>query len=373
MIRSYRLTSLALLIELVSLFIGGTSYADQEGARVSIGIIAPLTGNGAHIGAEITRTIKVWSGIAAKRSSRYQYDFVFEDGKAATDNSPTTAFRKLVSVDRAKFIIVASSGEVLQVGPLAEREHVLIIGVFSSHPAIKNLGDYVFRTFPDVERGVQTLVEFIRKHDDRPVALLTEDHPFNQGIKVLLQRYLGKDLIMAEDYKFEEMDLKPSLLHAKVRNPKSYYFNCSHPITCAAIVNQAHQLGLGGHYYSYLHIDNPEFLKAAGPNADGVLYISTPDVSSSSAAFREFLAEYRKLYPEGPANDFLTRTTYDAATAFFDGIEARGPDADQVRDYFKAYKKQGALGDVGFDANGDIEGVDYVVKEIVAGKPEVAQ
>jgi branched-chain amino acid transport system substrate-binding protein len=373
MTRNYLLTSLALLIGLVNPFVAATGYAEQEKVPVKIGIIAPLTGNGAHIGTEITRTIKVWSQKAAPISLHYQYDFVFEDGKAATDNSPTTAFRKLVGVDGAKFIIVASSGEVLQVGPLAEREHVLVIGVFSSHPAIKSLGDYVFRTFPDVERGVQTLVGFIRKHDDGPVALLTEDHPFNQGIKVLLQRYLGKDLIMAEDYKFEEMDLKPSLLHAKTRNPKSYYFNCSHPITCAAIVNQAHQLGLNGHFYSYLHIDNPEFLKAAGPNADGVLYISTPDVSSSSAAFREFLAEYKKLYPEGPTNDFLTRTTYDAATAFFDGIEARAPEVDQVRDYLKSYKKQGALGDVGFDANGDIEGVDYVVKKIVAGKPEVAR
>ncbi len=363
---------LNVMLLMVLFFSWSSGSAAAKETQVRIGVIAPLTGNGAHIGAEITRTLKLWARTR-KAETGTAYSIIFEDGHAATDNSPTTAFRKLSGADGVRFLIIATSGEMLQAAPLAQAGGVLVFGVFASHAQIKKLGDYIFRTFPDVENGAAMLAGYMREQQDCPVALLTEDHPFNRGMKILLEQHLAGDLVFKEDYAFEERDLKPLLLRAKSKKPKAYYFNCSHPVTCALLVNQTRQLGIPERLYSYLHIDNPEFLQAAGQNAEGMRFLATPDVGDSSAGFKQFLAQYRWEYGHEPKNDFLTRTTYDAATAIADGINARGPYPEAVKSFLLSYKAQGALGKIGFNADGDIEEVKYAVKEIRGGKPVPAE
>ncbi len=340
----------------------------EERQTVPIGIIAPLTGNATHIGTEITRTVEVMREMLAA-DNKYTYSFLMEDGKAATDSSPTTSFSYLTNVKGVRFLISATSGETLQIGPLAQKKGVLTIAVISSHKDVKKIGDYVFRTFIDVERGMKVLAKQVRQDGNTPIALLTEDHAFTQGIKELLTDYLKDEFIYMEDYEESSVDLKPVLLKAKSYGAKGFYFNCSHPRTCAIVVNQARQLGIPGTFYSYLHIDNPEFLEATGTNSNGVKYLSPPDIHASPKHFQEFIQRYRKKYSEELKNEFLVRTTFDALNCIMDGIEEVGPDPMKVKTVLQSYEKPGALGLVKFDQNGDIENIDYVMKEIAGGKP----
>lgn len=337
--------------------------------RVAVGVIAPLTGNAAHIGNEITRTVEVMRETLKDRRTTYGYEFFLEDGRAAVDTSPTTAFFHLTEIKKAKFLISATSGETLQIGPLAQKKGVLTVAVISSHKDVKRIGDYVFRTFIDVERGMQVLSQQIRNDKSVPLALLTEDSAFNRGIKELFTSYLKGDLVYVEDYEENSVNLRPILLKAKARGAKGYYLNCAHPGTCAIVLNQAKQLGIIGPFYSYLHTDNPEFLAAAGKNANGVRFLSPPDLDALPKHFQDFLELYRRKYNQKPTNDFLVRTTFDALTCIVEGIERVGPEPGKVKRILQSYKQQGALGEVEFDENGDIKDINYVMKEIVRGVP----
>lgn len=344
--------------------------SDQQ--TVKIGVIAPLTGNAAHIGNEIQRTIQVLTEQLSTQKLTHKYEFIIEDGKAAMDNSPSTAARKLIGIDGAKFLITATSGETLQVGPIAQRKKVLTFAVVSSHKDVKHLGDFIFRTFIDVERGMKTLAERIRKDEKTPVALLTEDHVFTQGIKTLLQKHLKDDVVFAEDYPIDSTDLRTVLSKAKSKGAKSYYFNCGHPKTCAIITVQARQLGITASIYSYLHIDNPEYLEAAGDYANGVKFLAPPDIEASSPQYRRFLKRYKSRFGHEAKNDFIARSTYDAAQCIIRGIEAKGVDPSSVVQYLKDYQGEGALGKLSFDENGDIRDIDYVIKVISNGRPLMA-
>ncbi len=360
-------TALLLVACFVILHLPFPSSHAVDNSHVKVGVIAPLSGNAAHVGAEIQRTIAVIGTQLAKRELNNSYEFHFEDGKAGTDNSPSTAAQKLIHIDDVEFLISASSGETLQVGPIAQRNEVLLFAVFSSHKDVKHIGDFVFRTFIDVEKGIALLSEHIRAEKDVPVAVLTEDHAFTQGVKFLLVKNLQGDIAVAEDYPENETDVRTMLHRAKMKGAKSYYLSCAHPKTCALITNQARQLGITDPLYSYLHIDNPEYLLAAGVNANGVRYLAAPDISAAPPFFKQFLTAYVQRYSHEPKNDFLARTTFDATYSMIAGIEAVGADPKAVVKFLKDYQGDGALGKVRFDENGDILNIEYVIKEIRNG------
>ena len=66
-------------------------------------------------------------------------------------------------------------------------------------------------------------------------------------------------------------------------------------------------------------------------------------------------------------NDFLMRSTYDAANAIIDGIEAVGVSPSAVSHFLQSYERQGALGEIRFDANRDIQNLNYIMKEVIDG------
>jgi len=139
---------------------------------VEIGVIAPLAGPSATIGEEMTRTLNLLADDAKVKSGKFAYHFVFEDGKAAVDSSPTSAVQKLIIVNGVKFFIVATSGEIMQVGPLAERQDLIMITPYATVPDVKKLGDRVFRTAIDVERGTDLLSQYLQNHGDVPIPLI---------------------------------------------------------------------------------------------------------------------------------------------------------------------------------------------------------
>lgn len=331
---------------------------------VTLGVVAPLTGPSANIGNEMTQTLNLLADRRNAEPGKYSYRFIFEDGKGAVDSSPTTAVQKLTTLNGARFFIVATSGEIMQVGPLAEKQDLFMIAPYATLPAVKDLGDRVFRTAISVERGVDSISDYLQRQGDFPLALLTEQHTFSIGVSDLLRKRLLGHIVADETYPLDESELGTVLLRARAKHPKAYYFSCARPITCARITNQARQLGITEQFYSFLHMSDPEFLTITSSRANGFRFLSPPDDVSQSPEFMEFREVYRKRFSGSPKIDFLMRATYDAANAVIDGIEAAGASPSAVSRYLQSYKRQGALGLVHFDANGDIQDLNYVMKEV---------
>lgn len=349
---------------LLSFLVSSHAYAEKQ--LVKIGVIAPLSGQFSYAGDDIRKVLSILE--PSFESDNFKAEFIYEDGKCGIGNSATTAAHKLINIDKVKYLITGCSGETLQAGPLAQQNKVVTFAVLSNHADIKKLGDFVFRTYVDIERGMQILSTAIKNSDDLPIAILTEDNAFTQGMKAFLHKLLEGQIVFSDDFVADEVNFRTLIIKSRSKNPKSYYFNCAGPRTCANLINQARNLGVKEQIYSYVYTEHPEVLEAAKGNVDGIKYLTTPDIDQTSEQFKEFMTKFIHTYQE-PKMDFLVRSTFDAASAVWNEVLLYGDDSTKVKEELYSYSKLGALGQVSFDRNGDVKGINNVIKIIKSGKP----
>ncbi|MCB0333216.1 MAG: ABC transporter substrate-binding protein [Bdellovibrionales bacterium] len=336
---------------------------------VKIGLIIPLTGNQSVFGLDAKRALKLIAPNGTLEKENYTYSFILEDGQCGVGRSAITAAQKLLNIDKVKFLVLGCSGEVLQVAPLAQKSHVITIGYASSHPDIKNLGDYIFRTYVDITKAIHLIGALISEEQPGNVAVLTEESAFTLGIKKELLSFLGDRVGYSEDFHVDEVQFQTLLIKTQKTNPKAYYLNTASPRTYQNLYRQLRQLGITTPVYAYHSPSDPEVLSGLGTLQDGVKFVATPEVTSGSPSFEAFLDQYKTLYPEGPAIDFLLRSSYDAIMTLIQSIEAVGPDSEKVKNYLLAYQGEGAVGHISFDSNGDVENINFVLRQIKDGAP----
>ncbi len=97
-------------------------------------------------------------------------------------------------------------------------------------------------------------------------------------------------------------------------------------------------------------------------NGEGVIFIGTPNVEHSSAAFKEFYSTFLRRHPSGPSYEALVRSTFDAIQSITDSIEAVGPSPAKVKEYLKTYKADGSQGIIEYDQNGDLKDIAYALR-----------
>lgn len=358
-------------LSLILLFAPVASGEDK--LAVSIGVLVPLTGVASNLGADITRTLEAAQGQFNSTSTHYQYRFVFEDGKCGIGDAAATAASKFINLQGIKFLITGCSGETFAAAPLAERKHVLLVAVATSHPDAKKLGDYIFRTYLDMEDGVARIAQKIKNDGKKRVAILSEENSFTVGIRDLLRKDLGENMALSLDYPAQEQDFRALLTKIRGEKIDAVYLNCAGPGTCAPLYNQYRAIGLQPQPYSYFYPEHPDVLKICGKNADGIPFFTAPDVENSEPTYQAVMKKYAATYPEGPGTKFISQAAYDAARVIVEGVETNGPNAEAVKDFLYHYDAPGALGRVQFDENGDIKNLHYVLKVVEQGKPRAIE
>jgi len=341
--------------------------AAPEKRPVKIGVIAPLTGPLAMRGEDVTRLLEILAPRLTRKSQKYIYKFIFDDGRCGLGSSASTIAKKFIKLDKIKFLITACSGETLQAGPIAQKNGVLTFAVLSTHQDIKKIGDYVFRTYVDIEQGIKSYAAVLKKESGGRIAIFTEENAFTFGIRDLLHRYLEDDIVYSDDFSGDTTDYKAMLIKARANRVGALYFNCAGPYSLVNLVVQARQLGFVQPIFSYDMAADPVFISRSGSYGDGIKFLHAPVNMDLPAEFIDLMKEYRKRFPEGPSMEFLVRDTYDAAMAIFSGIEKLGPQPTAIKEYLKTYRARGALGEVSFDENGDIENISFVLKELSKG------
>ena len=358
------------------------AFADTQRQLVKLGVIAPLTGSFTVYGSDVRRSIPILEAQLNQSSTQYTFKIIIEDGRCGVGNAAITAAQKLINVNGVEFLSVGCSGEILQVGPLAQRSGVLATCYACSHPDVKNLGDRIFRTYVDIENGVSTMAELLNRELpgeltgelsgelSGKLVILTEENAFTIGIHELLEKELGDKIGYTEQFAVDDTDFNTMLVKARSTNPAAYYLNAASPRTYQTLFKQLRALGIKEPVYSYHMPGDKDSLKLLGWRQNGVRYIEVPEVSNSSADFQEFYQNFLTAYPEGADLEFLLRSGYDSLASYAKAIEKVGPKPEAVKQFFQSNSWSGALGTIKFDEKGDVIGLNFVLKEIVDGRPQ---
>ncbi len=341
------------------------SQSSDSKDLVKIGVIAPLTGGQARNGDDVAKMIAILQEHFSKLSKKHNYQFILEDGKCGAGNSSTTAAMKFINVDHVNFLLTSCSGETLQAGPLAQKSGVLTISVLALHPDVKKIGDYVFRTYIDIDESISRFSDYLKKHVKGKIALITEENSFTFSIRDLLKKYLGDKLVYSEDFAADTGDFNTLLSRVKYSGAEAVYYNTMSEVTLISIINQARAIRLGLKEYSYSVPEMGAFMKAVGKKAVGLEFLGPPIISNESDEYKTVHQEFLRKHPEGPSYDYLLRTTFDGAKSIFDGVESVGADPSKVKEFLKTYRGHGALGNIEYNEWRDIKDKHFVLKQIM--------
>ncbi len=334
---------------------------------IKIGFIGPLTGEASPYGADTLHGVqmKVDEINAAGGIKGKQVQLVAEDGKCSGAES-TAAAQKLVNIDKVIAIVGGQcSGETLAAAPIAEAGKVVMVSPISSSPDVTKAGTFIFRDYPSDALKTGVMAGLFQEEGYTKVGIISENTDFCQGFRDSLIEDLPEGaVIFNESVEPGTKDYRTLLTRMKDSGIEVFVANAQTPAGIAAMLQQMKELGIDVPVYSHDVADSKELITLA-PEALGKLsVISVPDAGKDTPFEQQFVTKYGT--PEQTIG--FTAFAYDAAGVILKTIESVGTDGTAIRDALLALPSyEGVIGTFSFDANGDVEGVSYVLKAVQNG------
>jgi branched-chain amino acid transport system substrate-binding protein len=344
---------------LLSILLAATpAYAD-----ITIGFIAPLTGQSATVGEQLRRgaeqavaDINVKGGINGDKLLLSQAD------DACDPKQAVSATNKLIS-QGIKFIVGhLCSGSAIPSSKVDMDEGVLMVSPGASNPKLTDEAkDLIFRTYGRDDREGEFLGLYIAKHfPGKNVALANDKSAYGAGMVQEVKKSLNRNgvkEVLNESYTPGERDYsslisKLKLAHVQVLVIGGYHTEVG--LIARQMKEQQTMIQIvGGN-----SLTTDELWSIAGPAAENLLFSYTsdprknPDAKAVADAMRKTGFE-----PQG-----FTLNSYAAVQVVAEAIRRGGQDtAKAAAALRKAPPIETVLGPLTYDAKGDIEHIKYAV------------
>lgn len=134
------------LLIIIVIIVAGVVVINKEkdSNDIKIGFVGPLSGFGAPWGEESKEAVEIavkeindGGGIKNKK-----LEVIYEDGKCASKEAVNAA-HKLISVDQVKIILTVCGQESMAIAPLAEKNKVIMMAMWSTPPKLSGIGQRV--------------------------------------------------------------------------------------------------------------------------------------------------------------------------------------------------------------------------------------
>jgi len=327
-----------------------STLAAMAADPIKIGSVLSVTGPAAFLGDPELKTLQMYvedinkkGGVIGRQLELVHYD----DG---SDASKANGFAKrLIDDDKVDLIVGGTTtGSTMSMVPLVEKAGVPFVSLAGAVVIIEPVKKWVFKT-PHTDRmAAEKVFEDMKKRGLTKVALFSETSGFGQSGKKETEGVAAKygiTLVANETYGPKDTDMSPQL--TKIRNVPGvqavFIFGLGQG---PAIATKGYkQLGMTLPLYHAHGVGSEEFIKLAGPAAEGVrLPASALLVAAKLAA-----NDPQKPIAEGYAKAFAAKWktdvssfgghAYDGLMIAVDAIKRAGStDKAKVRDAIEATK-----------------------------------
>jgi len=358
---------------LVALVLTSCTLAQQQPLR--IGFVGALTGEAATYGEDdrngallAMEEINAHGGINGR-----PLDIIFEDGKC-NGKDAATAIHKLIETDNVHVVLGAScSSEALAMAPIAETAHVILITSAATNPAIKDAGDFTFRTVPSDALTGKKLADTFSRNFTR-IALISENTDFAQGLRTIFTKRateLGLEIVADETYDQGATDYHTQLLKIQEANPQALFIDPQADAAAARILKQLHELDFNP-TVGLVYFGSSKSIQDLGPTYTNTLIsIDFPEFNSPQAL--DILSRYEQRFGKKPNYPIWALASYDRVHIIANALRACGEDTECIKTWLyhmSAYP--GVTGTIQFDSDGEAtRGISHVAYTYHAGKPIV--
>jgi branched-chain amino acid transport system substrate-binding protein len=354
----------ALGASVLALGLAGPAMAQQE---IVIATAGPITGQYAAFGEQMRRgaemavaDINAAGGINGRRLR-------LEVGDDACDPRQAVAVANQFVARRVAFVAGHfCSGSSIPASAVYAEEGILQISPASTNPRLTEEAaakgwTNVLRVCGRDDIQGQVAARFVgERHRGQNVAILHDRSAYGQGLANEFQKAFnaaGHKEVMFDAYTPGERDYTALVTRMRQANVQVIYLGGYHT-EGGLIIRQAREQGLNAQLIAADALVTDEFWSISGPAGQGTLMTFAPDPRNkptAAAVVAKFQAA--NYNPEG-----YTLYTYAAVQVWAEAARrANTVDAKALGAFIRANKFQTVIGELGFDAKGDVLNPEYVM------------
>ncbi|MDI6870673.1 MAG: penicillin-binding protein activator [Bacillota bacterium] len=344
--------SLALTLLLSPAVLAGT---------IKIGVITPLTGNLASIGNAVADGIKLAVKVANSTGGvkGNKLELVIYDDRNVPDEAVSAA-KRLISGDKVPVIIGAvGSSPTAAVQQITMREQIPLVTPVSMAPKLTEIGDkFMFRATATAAMRETVFAKFVaKKLNAQTVAFIAGNEDLGRSTVEAAQkeyaRYGNPKTVYTAFFEPTATDFSAELVKIKALKPDVVYI-VADSVRASIIVKQLRALNLQGHIVASAEAATNEFLRLAGPAAEGIYFPLDWSVDFDDEKSTEFLALYNREYKKMPETKFAVQG-WEAAWLVIEALKnAKDFSPLAVRDALSQVAFDGPRGHLDFDEKGQV-------------------
>lgn len=337
---------------------------------IKVGAVLSVTGPAAFLGDPELKTLQLYvddlnkkGGVLGRPLQLVHYD----DGSDA--NKANAFAKRLIQDDGVDFIVGGSTtGSTMSMVPLVEKAGVPFMSLAGAVVVVEPLKKWVFKASTTDRIAAERVLYDLKKRGLTKIALLSDTAGFGQSGKAQTESVLGKygiTLVANETYGAKDTDMSPQL--TKIRNAPGVQaiFVFGFGQGPALVTRNIQQLGINLPVYHAHGVGSDEFIKLAGPAAEGVRALAPAlmiaDKLPASDPQKPVVSAYVKAYTERwkESVSMFGGQAHDNFFIVIDAIKRAGSiDKAKVRDQIEATKKYiGTGGEINMSAT-DHMGMD---------------
>ena len=372
MVKRLNLLTTALLATSLTFCALGCDRRTPSVSRVTIGMLAPLTGSGARFGESqrngVQLAIDEINGLGGVDDLKVE--MVIEDTKTEPPTA-VTAFTRLS--ERNDLLCIVGSAASLDVPaylPMVDKAgipHILPVAVL---PKITEMGSrWTFRTALNDRIAATQMAEFaIRSLGARRIGVLFEDSAFGETAMHFAKHAesLGVAPLAVERFRRGDLDIKPQLTKLQSLGVTHVQF-WGYYAEYAIVAKQMRELGFRAQLMGNQAPVNDKTIELGGAALEGAINVCLFVPTDRTPAKARFIERYQKRF--GAMPDTWAAQSYDAMILIVDAVRRGGTNRTALRDALVNTKGfAGITGQITFDALGDAQFRDVSIVRVKDGK-----
>ncbi|HHW14329.1 MAG TPA: ABC transporter substrate-binding protein [Firmicutes bacterium] len=347
---------LSLVLSLILL-----SPAASAADTIKVGVIAPITGNLASIGNAVSEGIRLAFKIANAQGGVHgnKLELVVYDDRNVPEEAVSAA-KRLISGDKVPVIIGSvGSSPTAAVQQITMREHVPLVTPVSMAPKLTEIGDkYIFRATATAAMRETTFAKFVAQRlKAKTVAFIASNEDLGRSTVEAAQKEYAKygnpKPVYTAFFEPTATDFSAELVKIKALKPDVVYI-VADSVRASIIVKQLRALNLQGYIVASAEAATNEFLRLAGPAAEGIYFPLDWSVDFDDAKSEEFLRLYKAEYKKLPETKFAVQG-WEAAWLVIESLKnAKDYSPQAIRDALAKVAFDGPRGHLDFDDKGQV-------------------
>lgn len=351
-------------------------FSSAAWADIVIGVGGPITGPNAAFGAQFQKGAEQAAADINAAGGILGQNIKIEVGDDVSDPKQGISVANKFVADGVKYVVGHfNSGVSIPASDVYAENGVLEISPASTNPQYTERGLWnTFRTCGRDDQQGKVAGDYIAANfKDAKIAIVHDKTPYGQGLVDVAKKVLNTDGInevLYEGINIGDKDFSALIAKMKAAGVTLIYFGGLHT-EAGLIMRQSVDQGLKATLFSGDGMVSNELASIAGDAVVGTLNTFAPDPRKNPAA-KDLVEKFRAAGFEPEA---YTLYSYAAVQVVAAAIAKTGSadDAEKVAETIKAGGPwPTAIGEIGYDAKGDITRPDYVIyewKKGADGKP----